>query len=481
MTSRPDILIDGAHILADGGFRPGSVLVQGGRIATVAWTDDDRRQLAARAADHVPADEFWLIPGLIDSHAHAYAAILRGTENSLPLELWALFTTLYGKGLDAAALRASILLGAAERIRGGVTGLIDHAPQMHLAEAALAAHDSSGLRVGYAPFLHDRSDYDLLAIELPPDIAALAGKPPPLDEAAYEARFADIVAAARGGSGRITPLLGPNAPQRCSEPAWRLWRRLRDRHAVGVHTHLLETRAQAQLGRRLWPGGFVAELARQDLLAPGLSVAHGIWLDGEERDILARHGVTVVHNPASNLMLGSGLLAFQDCRRRGIRLALGTDSANTGGRHDLFDAMRLAMMLHRRPELDPADWPRAETVVEMATRNGAAVLGHADRLGRIAPGCAADLVLIRRRTSPHLLLADTVEGFVLHAGRDGVAAVMIDGAWVLREGRILAFDEDAAIRDAAAAQDALRARVGRDPERIAAALPHIAAALRAYG
>jgi cytosine/adenosine deaminase-related metal-dependent hydrolase len=288
------ILIDGASIPQKGGFRVGSVLVRDAQIAAVAWEEEYRRLLVAQAEQRVDATDCWLLPGLIDSHAHSYAAILRGTENSLPLELWALFTVAYGKALDGAALRAAILLGAAERIRGGITGFVDHTPQVHLAETALEAHEASGLRVAYAPFLHDLGDYDLLALDLPNEVKALAGSTPTLDPAAYAARFATILGIARGGSGRVSVLLGPNAPQRCSATAWDLWRTLRDRHGVGVHTHLLETHAQAKLGQQRWPGGTVAEMARQDLLNATLSVAHGVWSSSSERALLAQHNVTVV-------------------------------------------------------------------------------------------------------------------------------------------------------------------------------------------
>jgi len=88
-------------------------------------------------------------------------------------------------------------------------------------------------------------------------------------------------------------------------------------------------------------------MERQGLLDDRLSVAHGIWLTRQERSVLARRGVTLVHNPASNLMLGSGILPLADSRAAGLAVAIGTDSANTGGRHDLFEAMRLAMMLPR--------------------------------------------------------------------------------------------------------------------------------------
>jgi 5-methylthioadenosine/S-adenosylhomocysteine deaminase len=333
-----------AHVLGEAGFADGTVLVEGNRITAVAPSPADQAACGAvRRNTSMPAGR-WLIPGLIDVHAHGYATLLRGTENSMPLELWALYTVLYGGAYDEAAMRAAILLGAAERIRSGITGWIDHSPMVHLAEAALTAHAQSGLRVCWAAFLHDISDYTLMDLKLPPAVARLAGGTPPFDADSYAQRFGEFVQAAK--PDRVTVMLGPNAPQRCSPTAWALWRDLRDRYAVGVHTHLMETRVQAAIGAR-WPDGLVAEMERQGLLDSGLSVAHGIWLTRPERAVLARHGVTLAHNPASNLMLGSGILPLADSRAASLTVALGTDSANTGGRHDLFEAMRLAMMLPR--------------------------------------------------------------------------------------------------------------------------------------
>ncbi len=468
------ILIDGAHICDPAGSVPGSVLVRHGRIDAVAISSEDRAALRAQAAETVEAAGCWLLPGLID--AHAYGALLRGTENSLPLELWALHTTLHGRAFDGAALRAAILLGAAERIRGGITGTVDHSPMMHLAEDALAAHEASGLRVAYAPFLHDISDYDLLDLPLPAVLGPVVGGPAPLDEDAYARNFAALAGAVRAGSGRVRLLLGPNAPQRCSPRAWALWRRLRDRHDVGVHTHLLETRAQDSLNRR-WPGGLVAEMARQGLLDGRLTCAHGVWLSDAERAVLASHDVTLSHNPASNLMLGSGVMKLAGCRACGLRVALGTDSANTGGRHDLFAVMRLAMMLPRAQGGDPAGWPREADMLRAATEHGAAALDRNGEVGRIAPGQRADLVLARAGDAGTAAAEPSPGVLVQHGGPENVTSVMVDGRWVMRDGRILSFDEAEVLREAAVQAARLRARVAPHLPRLAEAMPALASRL----
>ena len=171
------ISIDGAWVCAEGAAQKGTVLIEGRRIKAVAYAEEDRAQLRAHAGQRVDGTGHWLLPGLIDGHAHSYSGVLRGTENSLPLELWALYTTVYGRAIDATGIRLAILLGAAERIRAGITGLVDHSPMVHFGAEAIAAHEASGLRVAFAAFLHDRSDYDLLDIELPPSIAPLVSGP----------------------------------------------------------------------------------------------------------------------------------------------------------------------------------------------------------------------------------------------------------------------------------------------------------------
>ncbi|HME25503.1 MAG TPA: amidohydrolase family protein [Acetobacteraceae bacterium] len=466
-----------ALVLRDAGFAEGTVLVEGNRIAVVGLSSVDRAALRERAMEHVDAGNCWLIPGLIDAHAHGYATLLRGTQNSMPLELWSLYTVLYGRAYDAAAMRAAILLGAAERIRAGITGWVDHSPMVHLAEAALAAHAESGLRVCWAAFLHDISDYALMDLKLPPEVALLGSNTPPFDSDGYSQRFGEFVQTAK--PDRVAVMLGPNAPQRCSPEAWALWRNLRDRYGVAVHTHLMETRAQEAVGAR-WPGGLVAEMERQGLLDDRLSVAHGIWLTRQERAVLARHGVTLTHNPASNLMLGSGILPLMDSRAAGLAVAIGTDSANTGGRHDLFEAMRWAMMLPRVSGLEYESWPGGRDVLEMATRHGAAVLGRRDTLGRIAPGQLADLVLVRRDAASTLALANTEAALVQHGSPDTVASVMADGCWLMRNGVIVAFDEAAAIAAATDAIAGLRERTAAAVGAVTAAIPHVAEQLRRF-
>ncbi len=457
--SRP-IAIAGALVLAgwDEAPRRGSVLVEGGAIAGVAH-GDDARDLEARAAERVDAGGLVLMPALVNAHHHAYGNALRGTENALPLELWAPFTVAWGRALDAATLRLAILLGAAEMLRAGVASVIDHSPPLSLAEASFAAHVESGMRVGFAPFLHDRHDHDLLGLTLPDDLRAALEGAGFASADAIEAKYRALAAAAKESDGRVRLLVGPNAPQRCSPVLLDLWARLAERHDLGAHTHLLETRAQAEIGRRLHHGSLVAMLDERGLLNGRLAVAHGVWLKPAERALLARRGVTVVHNPASNLMLGSGTMPWASYTGLGATLALGSDSANTGGSANPFELMRLALMLPRVASTDWRRWPTPRDALRMATEGGAAALGLAGRTGRIAPGFAADLTLV----APACAIVPSVEALVQHGGPHAVRATMVAGRWAYRDGRVLAFDE-------MAVEAAFHDRAGEIAERAAPAL-----------
>ena len=439
--------------------RPGGVLVEGGSIAAVALTDREQRDVRARAREVVDSTGMILMPGLVNAHYHSYGTLLKGTENSLPLEPWALYTVAYGRALGAEAIRLAVLLGAAEMIRNGVTACLDHFPHVRWADAALTAHEASGMRVAFAPFMHDVFDHEFLQIALPPEIRAAPESAPRADATGAERMYREL-AGRWHGHRRVTILLGPNAFQRCSPPLLEVWRRLARDPGFHAHTHLLETRAQAVRGRVVWPGGTVAEMARVGLLGERLSVAHGVWLTPEEGDLLARHGVTVVHSPASNLMLGSGRLPLPALLERGVPLALGTDSSNSGGRHDLFEVMRLALMLPRPDTPEPRAWPAPRRVLEMATTGGARAIGRAGVVGRIEPGQRADLVLLDPRGAGLAGAPATVPHLVQHGSAAAVASVMIDGVWVLRAGRILAFDEAAMLGQAAAVSAEVRAAAG---------------------
>lgn len=472
------ILIEGGEILEswEDDPRPGSVLIEDGRISVLIYDDAD-----VEARERVDARGLIVMPGFVNAHHHAYANVLRGTENALPLELWAPVTTAWGRAIDAEMTRLAILIGAAEMMRSGITAVLDHAPAVRLHETAFAAHVESGLRVGYAPFLQDVHDHNFFGLDIPGDLRKFLEGPGFAPPTYLEKMFRNLAAAVPAkGEDRIHLMLGPNAPQRCSAEMIDLWLKLRDALSLPVHTHLLETRAQAVGTRRVWPQGLIAEMEKHGLLAAPMSVAHGIWLDAKEREILAKRHIAVVHNPASNLMLGSGLIALRDYLQHGVAVGLGSDSANTGGAADMFALMRLAMMLPRVVLADPGAWPVEREVLGMATEGGAGALCLGDDIGRLEEDRAADLILFDPRGARGAAMNASVETFVQHGSPQNVVATMVAGKWVYRDGKVLAFDEASVLARFHDRAAALAERAGKDLATVKAAQAALGAALHRF-
>ena len=455
-TEAKTICIHGGHIWTGGDMPapvPGGLVIVGGRIDRLLAPGGVAA--ASAAADEVfDATGALVMPPLFDGHVHSTSTLLRGTENAVPLELWSYYAINYGRAFTERCVRAAIMLTAAEMIRNGIGGYIDHFPQTRFAHAALDAHRATGLRVGFAPFFADLADEDILGIPLDATIAQRLSPLAPSNVEAVRDLFVDLHARTRSDD-RIRLLLGPNAPQRCSDRLWQLWLQLRDDLDLGSHTHVLETWPQARHAKERWPAGLVDELDRAGLLDARLSIAHAIWLTGEDRARLAGRGVTVVHNPMSNLMLGSGRFDVRAALDAGMALALGTDSSNTGGRHDLFEIMRLMVTAQRAPGSDFNRWVKPRDAVRAATE-GIRAMGPRTGLGCLAVDGPADLLVVDFARDGLATAPVTLDALVAHADPRAVKALMVGGDWLLRDGRVEAFDEAAVVQDASACAADLR-------------------------
>jgi 5-methylthioadenosine/S-adenosylhomocysteine deaminase len=450
MIAQRTVCLRGGYVWPGGSapLREGGILVSGSLIKAML-TPAEAEQAAECADEVVDVAGKALMPPFVDGHVHSSSTLLRGTENSLPLELWSYYAINYGRGLTEEAVRHAALLTNVEMIRNGIGGYIDHFPQTQRAEFAVAAHIQSGLRIGFAPFFADMWDEDILEIPLDRQIvekiAPLAPKRLEDIRSAYFKLDAEIRSR---GEGRITLLAGPNSPQRCSDALWELWKELQDRLGIGSHTHLLETFPQAQAARKRWPQGLIKALADAGLLHSRLSVGHGVWLDPKERDILASFGVTVSFNPISNGMLGSGRKRIRDDLDAGLKVVLGTDCSNTGGRHDLFEVMRHMLISAREPGTDFDEWLTPVEVLNAATTTGAKALRGAEANGLLTANNAADILVINLEAGGMAASSRSLNSIVVHADPRNVDSLMVDGRWLLRHGTITAFDEASVLGNA---------------------------------
>ena len=258
-------------------------------------------------------------------------------------------------------------------------------------------------------------------------------------------------------SAQVRLGIAPTIPLHCSDDFLRGCAALSAEFGLPMQTHLAESRTQALQGEQRYGCSLVSHLQRLGLLRDGFSVAHAIWVDDADIDRMAEAGVGVIHNPLSNLRLGSGIAPVQRMIERGLRVGLGTDGANTSDTQNLFEAMRLATGLSRVLTADESRWLDGEQALRMATEHSAHALGFGATLGRIEAGRAADLVLLDLGQPNYVPLRDALRQLVHGENGAAVDRVIVGGRIVVEHGRVTTVDEVDLRRSAEAAAQRLDA------------------------
>jgi guanine deaminase len=221
----------------------------------------------------------------------------------------------------------------------------------------------------------------------------------------------------------------------------------------------------------------VRRLDRLGFLAPRTSLVHGVWLHPDEFRLLADRGVSVQANPVGNLKLGSGAAPLRGLLDAGVNLSLGSDgcgSIETVNLHPSIAAMALVSTLRGEPET----WISAAEAFEAATVGGARALGREGDLGRLAPGFRADIALYRLDRPPFTPLNDPLRQLVYAERGANLAAVLVDGRVVVRDGRVLGVDEDRLFDELTALHERLRPAMARAIAAARALAPAMTAARR---
>lgn len=459
----------------------GDVWFRDGRIVSVgpagSWSPPEGSEVTT-----VPGEGQVAMPGLANCHTHSYAAFLKGTVDNDPLDVFMIGAILGAGERTPHEVYLSAKVQALEMLLTGSTACLDHFSHRprhdpEALDAVCRAYADAGVRAAVAPMFSDRPFVETvpLAGELSEEEKArLPGAPQPI-----EPYFEIMDGAVRRWRDhpRVDVMLGVDSPQRCSQALLERAGAFCAEHQVGNHTHLLEAKTQWAMAEGRDPRGFVAYLKDLGLAGPRSSFAHFVW--GTEEDIrqAAESGVHIAHNPASNLVLGSGIQPLLKLIEAGVNVAFGSDGLNVG-HMSMFEKLRLAALLPRVTETDPDRWLTAGSALRMATVNGAALLGRGGEAGEIAAGQLADIVLLDGRSvalSPRGALAPQI---VFYETGASVRDVFVEGERVLEGGAPTRFDGAATLAEAHEAA----ARIARDSrealERAAALRPGLVAMVR---
>lgn len=391
-----------------------SVRVQNGRITYVGTEPQD--ETGARVIDG--KGRKMLMPGFVNGHTHLPMVLFRSSADDLELQTW-LDTRIFP--MEARLTPDSVECGAelalCEMARAGVTTINDMYTQCR---GLLPALEKVPLRATLSMGLFGQMD----------------NAQAQLDDAIAFHNEAD---GALGGLIRVG--LGPHAEYTNTEDYLRLCGETARKLGCPLHIHVSETKREHEECKQRYGVTPVRLLERADFFEGNRAfLAHCVWLEDEDIDILARTGAAALHNPCSNLKLASGFARVPEMLKKGVKLTLATDGAASNNNLDLWEEMRICALMHKGNALDATVVP-AESALYMATRGGALALGY-DDVGSVREGFRADLILVNIDRPCYQPMTNLIHHIVYAGNSRDVVLTMVEGRIVCENGVVADIDPE---------------------------------------
>ena len=411
-------ILKNVTLLSETGYGEGmwNVTVENKRIASIT-----RELPNTTGAEVVDAKGNLLIPGFYNAHCHAAMTLFRGYGEDLPLQRWLEERIFPAEDrLNRENVTVATRLSIAEMLKGGIVSFSD----MYMFEDAVAevvletgvkANLSRAL-VSFSPDANIASDTRFS------EAKALVDRYQNADDERVKVDFS-----LHAEYTNLPHYIGQVGEYTAS-------------NGLRMHIHLSETEKEHNeciQRHQKTPAKLFYDLGVFN--APTLA-AHCVWVSDEDIAMMAEKGVSVVHNPVSNLKLGSGVMPLNKILNAGINVCLGTDGVASNNRSDILREMQTAAILHKGVMLDPTA-TTASQMPKLATRNGALAQGRED-CGEIRIGARADLVLIDRTSVHNMPCFDDYAMLCYSTERGDVLITMVDGRILYQNGTYTLIDEE---------------------------------------
>ncbi|MBQ2380846.1 MAG: amidohydrolase [Akkermansia sp.] len=397
----------------------GAIAVSGNRIICVGHADV--LEILYPDARRVDLGNAVLMPGLINAHTHVPMSLLRGYSDDKALMDWLTLDIFPQEAkLNAELVELGARFSLAEMIRSGTTAFYD----MYMMEdAVFKAADAMGMRA-------------VLGESVTQFFPSLSCK----DKEAYF----DLVRAqadAWRNHPRIRQAILPHAPYTTNPELLKECYALAEENGALFGMHLAETEAETQTCLKEFGMRPIPYCQSLGLLQPGSTFFHVVHADESDMELLAEGHCTVVHNPASNMKLASGVAPIEKMQNYRIPVALGTDGPASNNAQNMLREMYLASLLHKVTRLEPTACP-AQLALDLATRGGSAAL-HDPHIGTLEPGMKADFIALDL-SAPNMQPVHNIVSNIVYAatGAENKLTV-VDGKELYRDGKFLTCDFDA--------------------------------------
>lgn len=389
-------------------IKNGAVLIDGRKIVDLGPTQKLKKKYAKAKKRVIDGKGKVIMPGLINAHTHAAMALLRGYADDMPLMDW-----LNKKIWPAEAkmkptnIYEGTKLACREMLASGTTTFFDMYWQ---SEPIIKAISETGSRGFVGPLIIDLGSINVGPTQI---------------EQTYNKLKSKL-------SQTIDLTIAPHSIYAVSKSTLIWCQRFAQRNKLLLHIHLAETEEEVKTCLKQHHCRPVEYLERIGFLGDNVVAAHACWLSDKEIKILARRRVSIAHCPASNLKLVSGIMPLGKLLKSGINVALGTDGPSSNNNLDMFEDMKIAALIHKWNERNPAA-ANAQTILDMATINGAKALKMPNEIGVIDIGMEADIILVNFN-QPHLTPCFNPISHLVYAARGSdVGLTMVGGKVVFQK------------------------------------------------
>ena len=399
-------------------------------------------------AEVIDAKNRLLHPGLINGHTHSHGNLAKGLADRQTLEMLLMAGPWMNGHRTLEDKYLSSLIGAAEMVLKGCTAAYDLSgefpmPSVDGLMAVGQAYADVGMRAVLAPMVADISFYDAIPGLMQRLPKALQKEVEAMRPAGYKASLAQMKKALQGwkldGKGVILAV-APTIPHHCTRDFLLGCLKLSKEYDTGLHTHVAESKAQVIAGYELYGSTLTAYMDSLGLVGPNFTVAHGVWLDGDDMKLLGDKGASVSHNPGSNMKLGNGIADMRGMLDAKINVGIGTDGASCSDNQNMYENLRLASMVSKVQGPEWQRWITTDEVLEAGTVGSARALGLGYKIGKLEKGYKADIVFLDLQNVNWIPCNDPTNQIVHTEDGSGVHSVMIGGRMVVENHKLLTVD-----------------------------------------
>jgi len=409
-----DIVIKNGLSLINDDFIISNIGIKGNKIEHIG-REEIEGEIQIDAKDKI------VLPGLFNAHTHAAMTLMRGYAEGVSLKDWLERIWNVEKKLTPDDVYWGTMLGILEMLKTGTTSFSDH--YFHMDSVGKAVADS-GMRAILCFGMMDSGNEEKADKKLK--------------------KGTEFVKKWNNKHNRIKAGFGPHSLYTCSLRLLRGLRKKTDELDATIHIHAAESREEVEYVQKKYRKKPIELLDEIGMLGPNLVIAHAIWLDSHEISILGKRGVSVVHNPVSNLKLAQGIAKIYEMVSNGVNVCLGTDGAASNNNYNLFEELKMASLLQKHRLENPKLLSEKE-VFYSATQNGYS----AYRLngGALEKGKLADIILLNKKLPQYTPIYNLLSSLIYSSYGCEITHSIIDGNLVM-EDKVTKLNEEKIFRKA---------------------------------